>query len=183
MQSTINLAIKNACTHLDLPSTFAVAVIARLWRDKTPSPPPASPVTPPVAVNLEKLNRQQVQKLEELAEQAGNEEDDKILHKMFLNRINALPSEGFKSKSLIDHMKDFLGLTQVVSNAAAAPAQAPTPVDDDDEDIVDVNFHLREYSIGLKSHRVYEMRGGVHVFVGMFGMNEFKDMVMPEIEE
>jgi hypothetical protein len=29
---------------------------------------------------------------------------------------------------------------------------------------------------------VYELRGGVHVFVGMLGLNEFRGMVMPELE-
>lgn len=174
MQTTINLALHNACTHLKLPAAFADAVISQLWR--AASPPPS----PPAAINLEKLNRQQVQKLEELATEAGETMDEKTLHKMFLNRINGIPSEGFKSKSLIDHMKDFLGLSESVgSNAAAAPA----PVDDDDEDVVDVSFHLREYSVGIKSHRVYEMRGGIHVYVGQLGMNEFKGMVMPEIED
>lgn len=54
--------------------------------------------------------------------------------------------------------------------------------DDDDEDLVEVNFHLRDYDVGVKTHRVYELRGGVHVFVGMLGMNEFKGMLMPEFE-
>jgi hypothetical protein len=173
MQSTINSALHNACTHLKLPAAFADAVIRQLWRSASP---------PPAATNLEKLNRQQVQKLEELATEAGETTDEKTLHKMFLARINGIPSEGFKSKSLIDHMKDFLGLSESVgSNAAAAPV--PAPVDDDDEDVVDVSFHLREYSVGIKSHRVYEMRGGIHVYVGQLGMNEFKGMVMPEIED
>jgi len=178
MQTTINLALHNACIQLHLPADFANAVIRQLWRDS----PPASPVTPPVSTNLEKLNRQQVQKLEELADKAGDTTDEKILHKMFLVRINGIPSEGFKSKSLIDHMKDFLGLSESVGTNAAAGAAAP-PVDDDDEDVVDVSFHLREYSVGINSHRVYEMRGGIHVYVGQLGMNEFKGMVMPEIED
>ena len=178
MQSTINFALRNACTQLNLPSTFAAAVILQLWQTKPPAPPPA-----PVATNLEKLNRQQVQKLEELANEAGDSTDEKTLHKAFLNRINGLPAEGFKSKSLIDHMKDFLGLSESVASNAAAAAPAAPPVDDDDEDIVDVNFHLREYSVGINSHRVYEMRGGIHVYVGQLGLNEFKGMVMPEIEE
>ena len=80
-------------------------------------------------------------------------------------------------------MKDFLGLSESVASNAAAAAPAAPPVDDDDEDIVDVNFHLREYSVGINSHRVYEMRGGIHVYVGQLGLNEFKGMVMPEIEE
>ena len=177
MQSTINLALRNACTQLNLPSTFAAAIILQLWQTKPPAP------APPAATNLEKLNRQQVQKLEELATGAGETMDEKTLHKMFLNRINGIPSEGFKSKSLIDHMKDFLGLSESVGSNAAAAAPATPPVDDDDEDVVDVSFHLREYSVGIKSHRVYEMRGGIHVYVGQLGMNEFKGMVMPEIED
>ena len=184
MQSTINLAITNACTQLDLPPTFAMAVIAHIWRTAPPPPPP-----PTAPANLEKLNRQQVQKLEELADLAGDTTDEKILHRMFLSRINDMVPEYFKSKSLIDHMRVFFNLDDAPpSNAAfgagpAVVAAQPPPIDDDDEDVVDVNFHLREYSVGIKTHRVYEMRGGVHVFVGMLGMNEFKGMVMPEIED
>jgi hypothetical protein len=176
MQSTINFALHNACTHLKLPSAFADAVIRQLWRSASPPPPPA-------ATNLEKLNRQQVQKLEELAHEASETMDEKTLHKMFLKRINEMAPEHFKSLSLIDHMRRFLGIDDAPPSNAAAAAPAPPPVDDDDEDVVDVSFHLREYSVGIKTHRVYEMRGGVHVFVGMLGMNEFKGMIMPEIED
>jgi len=186
MQSTINLAIKNACHQLQLPSTFADAVSAHMWRPATPSPPPSRPVTPPI-LNIEKLNRQQVQKLEELADEAGDTTDEKSLHKMFVTRMNGLPSEAFKDKSLIDHMRDFLGLSEpVASNAAAAGAAAPAPPvippEDDEEDLAEISWHLRTYDVGVKTHRVYEMRNGVHVFVGMLGMNEFKGMVMPELE-
>ena len=171
MQSTINLALHNACTHLDLPPTFAAAVIAHLWRIHTmpaPLPAPVHPVT-----NIEKLNRQQVQKLEELAKQAGNDEDEKSLHKLFLTYINEMSVEGFKSSSLIEHMRNYLGLSG---------SAAPPPPEDDDEDLVEVSWHLRTYDVGIKTQRVYEMRNGVHVFVGMFGMNEFRGMVMPEYE-
>jgi len=175
MQSTINLAIKNACRQLQLPSTFADAVAAHMWRPATPPPPPPSP-----AANIEKLNRQQVQKLEELAHEAGETMDEKALHKMFVTRMNGLPVEAFKDKSLIDHMRDFLGLSEpTVSNAAAAPV---IPPEDDEEDLAEISWHLRTYDVGVKTHRVYEMRNGVHVFVGMLGMNEFKGMTMPDLE-
>jgi hypothetical protein len=179
MQSTINLAITNAITKLDLPATFAMAIIAHMWRDNAPAPAP----TP---ANIEKLNRQQVQKLEELADEAGDETDEKTLHKIFLARINDLPVQAFKSKSLIDHMREFLGLSEPArSNAAAAPAAvvAPPPEDDDDEDLAEVSWHLRVYDVGIKSHRVYEMRNGIHVYVGQLGMNEFRGMIMPVIED
>lgn len=55
--------------------------------------------------------------------------------------------------------------------------------EDQDEDVVDVSFHLREYAVTVKTHRVYELRNGVHVYVGQLGMNEFRDMIMPEIED
>ena len=174
MQSTINFALRNACNKLNLPSTFAAAIILQLWQTKPPAPAPA-----PVVINLEKLNRQQVQKLEELANEAGDSTDDKALHKMFLSRINGLPAAAFKSKSLIEHMRDFLGLSDHVASNAAAPA---VPEEDDEEDLAEVVWHLRTYDVGVKTHRVYEMRNGVHVFVGMLGMNEFRGMEMPELE-
>lgn len=171
MQSTINLAIKNACHQLQLPSTFAAAIAAQMWR----------PATPPAAFNIEKLNRQQVQKLKELADEAGDSTEEKTLHKMFVTRMNGLPVEAFKDKSLIDHMRDFLGLSEpTASNAAAAPPVIPP--EDDEEDLAEISWHLRTYDVGVKTHRVYEMRNGVHVFVGMLGMNEFKGMVMPDLE-
>ena len=192
MQSTINLAIKNACHQLQLPSTFADAVVAHIWRVTSPPPAPAPPPPPapapappsPTVANIEKLNRQQVQKLEELADEAGDTTDEKTLHKMFISRINGLPVEGFKAKSLIEHMRDFLGLSEPApSNAAAAPAAVvAVPPEDDDEDLAEISWHLRTYDVGVNTHRVYELRGGVHVFVGMLGMNEFKGMVMPELE-
>jgi hypothetical protein len=152
-----------------------------MWRATSPPPPPPSPPGP--TFNIEKLNRQQVQKLEELADEAGDTTDEKTLNKMFVTRMNGLPIEAFKDKSLIDHMRDFLGLSEpVVSNAAAAAAAPVIPPEDDEEDLAEISWHLRTYDVGVKTHRVYEMRNGVHVFVGMLGMNEFKGMVMPELE-
>jgi hypothetical protein len=191
MQSTINLAIKNACHQLQLPSAFADAVVAHIWRVTSsppphtsphpPPPPPAPAPAAPTVANIEKLNRQQVQKLEELADEAGDTTDEKTLHKTFVSRINGLPVEAFKAKSLIDHMRDFLGLSEPApSNAAAAPAAVPP--EDDDEDLAEISWHLRTYDVGVKTNRVYELRNGVHVFVGMLGMNEFRGMVMPELE-
>lgn len=153
MQSTINNAIKNAFAQLSLSDTFRDKLIAHLWR------------LPAVSPNVEKLNRQQVQKLEELARQSGEITEEKILHKNFLAYVNGMTAETFKSKSLVEHMRDHV-----------------VPPEDDDEDVVDVNFHLRDYVVGIKTHRVYEMRGGVHVFVGYLGKNDFKEMVMPEYD-
>ena len=177
MKSTINFAIMNAGTALNFSPEFVKALIATLWEasgrnDLGVMDPKDSatagemevdlPVTPPTQPNIEKLNRQQVQKLEELAKKA-----EKVVDlKQFLAHVNAMPAETFKSKSMLDHMADFIG-----------------PVEDDDDDGVDVNFHLRDYFVLIKTGRVYEMRNGVHVFVGMLGMNEFKGMVLPEIIE
>lgn len=156
----------NAGTALDFSPEFVKALIATLWETQNVIPAVEMeidlPVTPPTTPNIEKLNRQQVQKLEELAKKA-----EKVVDlKQFLAHVNALTSDVFKSKSMLDHMADFIG-----------------PVEDDDDDGVDVNFHLRDYFVLIKTGRVYEMRGGVHVFVGMLGMNEFKGMVLPEIIE
>lgn len=71
-------------------------------------------------------------------------------------------------------------LNPPTSNAAAAAVAVPE--EDDDEDLAEVSFHLRNYDVGVKTHRVYELRGGVHVFVGMLGMNEFRGMIMPDLE-
>jgi hypothetical protein len=174
MQSTINFALTNACTHLKLPAAFAAAIIAELWRTKT-APAPAAEPAPPRIVNLEKLNRQQVQKLEELAHEAGESTDDKTLHKVFLARINDMAPEHFKSLSLIDHMRQFLGIDDAPPSNAAV---VEVPPEDDEEDLAEVSWHLRTYDVGVKTHRVYELRGGVHVFVGMLGLNEFRGMVM-----
>ena len=172
MKSTINSAIMNAGTALNFSPEFVKALIATLWESQNPKDSGTAgsgtrdsgtaPVTPPTPSNIEKLNRQQVQKLEELAKKA-----EKVVDlKQFLAHVNALTPEVFKSKSMLDHMADFIG-----------------PVEDDDDDGVDVNFHLRDYFVLIKTGRVYEMRNGVHVFVGMLGMNEFKGMVLPEIIE
>jgi hypothetical protein len=172
MKSTINFAIMNAGTALNFSPEFVKTLIATLWEASERNDPRVKgqndqmevdpPVTPPTPLNIEKLNRQQVQKLEELAKKA-----EKVVDlKQFLAHVNALTSDVFKSKSMLDHMADFIG-----------------PIEDDDDDGVDVNFHLRDYFVLIKTGRVYEMRNGVHVFVGMLGMNEFKGMVLPEIIE
>jgi hypothetical protein len=158
MESTINFAIHNAFAKLSLSPQLADEMLTHLWR----------PTTPPI--NLDKLNRQQAQRLESMAK---GEVDKHSLHKSFTAYINRLDPEVFKSISLVEHMEDFL----------QPPAPAPEiPAEDEDEELVEVNYHLRMYDVGIKTHRVYEFRHDVHVFVGMLGMNEFKDMIMPEYE-
>ena len=161
----------HAATALDFSPEFTKALIATLWETRSPKGSETNvqndqgmgaPTTPPVAQNVEKLNRQQVQRLEELAKKAEKTVDAK----QFLAHVNKLSTEAFKSKSMLDHMADFI-----------------SPIEDADDDGVDVNFHLRDYFVLIKTGRVYELRNGVHVFVGMLGMNEFKGMVLPEIIE
>ena len=176
MQSTINFALSNAFAKLNLSDDIRDRTIAHLWRSVDPPAPAPAPTTPPLA-NLEKLNRQQTQRLTQLAADEDDPRDEKQVSRDFVVYINNIPSNIFKSLSLVDHMTNFFN--PMSSNAAAAPP----PIDDDDEDVVDVNFHMRDYVVGIKTHRVYELRGGVHVFVGMLGMNEFQGMVMPEIED
>jgi hypothetical protein len=123
------------------------------------------PTEVPVVPNLEKLNRQQVQRLESMI---VGDVDKPSLHKSFTQYVNQLTPEVFKSASLTEHMEQFIRKTM--------------PEEDEDEDLVEVKFHLRTFDVGLKTHRVYELREGVHVFVGMLGMNEFQYMVLPELE-
>jgi hypothetical protein len=157
MQSTINRSIQLACLSLDVPSLFADKLIAHLWR--------SIPKEVLVLPNLEKLNRQQVQRLESMI---VGDVDKPSLHKSFTQYVNQLTPDVFKSTSLTDHMEEFIRTTM--------------PDEDEDEDLVEINFHLRTFDVGLKTHRVYELREGVHVFVGMLGMNGFQDMVLPELE-
>lgn len=157
MQSTINRSIQLACLSLDVPSLFADKLIAHLWR--------CIPNEVLVLPNLEKLNRQQVQRLESMI---VGDVDKPSLHKSFTQYVNQLTPDVFKSTSLTEHMEEFIRTTM--------------PVEDEDEDLVEINFHLRTFDVGLKTHRVYELREGVHVFVGMLGMNGFQDMVLPELE-
>jgi hypothetical protein len=150
MQSTINFALANAFAKLNLSSDLADRTIAYLWR----------PITPPKQEpNIDKLNRQHVQRFEQMG---GTDP------KAFLTYLNNLSPDAFKAVSPVEHMEDFL--------------QPQVPPEDDDEYLAEVSYHLRTYDVGVKTHRVYELRGGVHVFVGMLGMNEFKGMVMPELE-
>lgn len=192
MQSTINFALSNAFAKLNLSDDIRDRTIANLWRDyptqsrgHSPARSLSPPSTPP-AVNLEKLNRQQVQRLGMVADDSR---DEAQLHKDFLVYINALPSSTFKSLSLLDHMLNFFAAKPAAKTLPPLPASPPASQpqahtqDDDDEDVVDVNFHMRDYVVGIKTHRIYELRGGVHVFVGMLGMNDFEEMVMPEIED
>ena len=167
----------HAGSALDFSPEFIKTLIATLWESQVQNgpgtgelgvmgrnDPEVAPVSRPTTptLNIEKLNRQQVQKLEELAKKA----EKAIDVKQFLTHVNALDSELFKSKSMLDHMAAFIG-----------------PIEDEDDEGVDVNFHLRDYFVLIKTGRVYEMRNGVHVFVGMRGLNEFRGMVMPDIIE
>ena len=162
MQSTINFALANAFAKLNLSSNLADRTIAHLWRPVTPPKPEPAPTA--VALNIEKLNRQQSQRLVSISK--NDPRDERQLHKDFLAHVNGLTADEFKAVSLVEHMETFFNRKD----------------DDDDEDLVEINFHLRNYDVGVKTHRVYELRGGVHVFVGMLGMNEFKGMLMPEFE-
>jgi hypothetical protein len=168
MQSTINFALSNAFAKLQLSDAFRDQTIAYLWR----------PVTPPVAAattpNIEKLNRQQLQRLEQMG---GHDQ------KAFLAYVNGLDGNTFKSVSLVEHMEDFLHPPAAAPRSNQHPMPAlPMPEEDEDEDLVEVSFHLRTYDVGVKTKRVYEFRGNAHVFVGMVGLNEFKGMLMPELE-
>jgi len=174
MQSTINLALKNAFKQLDLPGTLCDQTIAYLWRPSTP------PLPVPVAttLNIEKLNRQQAQRLEQMMP----DEDERQLHKSFLAHVNRMPPEHFKTLSLFEHMEDFVNPKPSNAGAAAAAPRPAVPEEDEDEDLVEVSYHLRTYDVGVKTHRVYELRNVVHVFVGVLGLNEFSDMLMPELD-
>jgi hypothetical protein len=168
MQSTINFALSNAFAKLQLSDNFRDQTIAYLWRPVTP--PPNSPQAR--EVNIEKLNRQQLQRFEQMG---GNDQ------KALLAYVNGLDPDQFKALSMSEHMEDFLQPKTTGSNAAAAPANLPAE-EDEDEDLVEVSFHLRTYDVGVKTKRVYEFRGNAHVFVGMLGLNEFKGMLMPDLE-
>ena len=158
MQSTINFALSNAFAKLNISDDIRDRTIANLWRDypvqsraHSPARSLSPPSTPP-AVNLEKLNRQQVQRLGMVADDShDSSRDEAQLHKDFLVYINALPSSTFKSLSLLDHMLNFFAAKPAAktlpplpaSPPASQPASQPHTQDDDDEDVVDVNFHMR----------------------------------------
>ena len=92
----------NAGTALNFSPEFVKALIATLWESQVQNGPgtmgrndlgveESRPTTPPTQPNIEKLNRQQVQKLEELAKKA-----EKVVDlKQFLAHVNAMPAETF----------------------------------------------------------------------------------------
>jgi len=110
------------------------------------------------------------------------DEDERQLHKRFLTHVNQMPPEHFKTLSLFEHMEDFVNPKPSNAGAAAAAPRPAVPEEDEDEYLVEVSYHLRTYDVGEKTHRVYELRKGVHVFVGVLGLNEFSDMLMPELD-
>ena len=110
------------------------------------------------------------------------DEDERQLHKSFLAHVNRMPPEHFKTLSLFEHMEDFVNPKPSNAGAAAAAPRPAVPEEDEDEYLVEVSYHLRTYDVGEKTHRVYELRKGVHVFVGVLGLNEFSDMLMPELD-
>lgn len=53
------------------------------------------------------------------------------------------------------------------------------PDADEDEDVVDAKFDGKDYVIGEKTGRVYEVRESGDVFAGFVGVGKFKGMKMP----
>lgn len=50
------------------------------------------------------------------------------------------------------------------------------PVFDEDEESTEIKFNGKEYAVGDKTGRVYEVREGIDIFAGFVGVGQFKEM-------
>jgi Tfp pilus assembly protein FimV len=95
--------------------------------------------------------------------------------KKTLDTINAMTSEEFNAegKTLESHLRAIL-----------TPASAPVPIETQMKDLISVEFEGKEYAVDEETKTVYVLDyDGVGTRVGTMGVNDFKDMELPPLDE
>jgi hypothetical protein len=68
--------------------------------------------------------------------------------------------------------------------AILAPAPAPVPIETQMKDLISVEFKGKMYSVDEETKTVYVLDyDGVGTRVGTMGVNDFKDMELPPLDE
>ena len=155
--------------------------------------PPVEPVEVPVApvVEKKKSGPKPKEAKEPKEKKALNVENTPTFAKMFkdisaelkveankkktLDAINAMTPEEFNAegKTLENHLRAIL-----------TPPPAPVPIETQMKDLISVEFEGKEYAVDEETKTVYVLDyDGVGKRVGTMGMNEFKGMELPPLDE
>jgi hypothetical protein len=165
----------------------AEAIIAAIDAVIPPVEVPVAPVEAPVVEKKKPGPKPKVEK----DKKALNVENTPTFAKMFkeisaelkvdankkktLDTINAMTTEEFNAegKTLESHLRAIL-----------APAPAPVPIETQMKDLISVEFKGKEYAVDEETKTVYVLDyDGVGTRVGTMGVNDFKDMELPPLDE
>ena len=151
---------------------------------------------------LKRMSKVLTDKLETIFKEFGSEMNDKT-KKSFVAYVNDLTTDDFDSKTLTEHMRDFVVLTirpadedeaetleisqlQTLKNLIdgysagiywdPAGKRFVTGDVDDDEDVVETKFSDKNFMVGENTGRVYENIHDEDIFVGYKGVGQFKNM-------
>jgi hypothetical protein len=181
--------VKKPRAKKEKPVTNAEAIIAAVDAVIPPVEPVAEPVAEPVKEKKKPGPKPKVEK----DKKALNVENTPTFAKMFkdisaelkveankkktLDTINAMTPEEFngEGKTLESHLRAIL----------APPAAEPAPVYEEQmKDLVPIEFQCKKYHVDDETKTVYVLDyDGVGHRVGTMGMNEFKGMELPPLDE
>jgi hypothetical protein len=171
----------------------AEAIIAAVNKVIPPVEVPVAPVEAPVAEPVVEKKKPGPKPKVEKEKKALNVENTPTFAKMFkdisaelkvdankkktLDAINAMTPEEFNAegKTLESHLRAIL----------TPPAAEPAPVYEEQmKDLISVEFEGKEYAVDEETKTVYVLDyDGVGKRVGTMGMNEFKGMELPPLDE
>lgn len=151
---------------------------------------------------LKRMSKVLSDKLEATFKEFGSEMNDKT-KKSFVAYVNDLTVDDFDSKTLTEHMRDFVvsavrptdegeaealeiselqNLKNLIDGYSAgiywdpADKRFVTGQEDDDEDVVETTFNDKPFMVGETTGRVYENINDEDIFVGYKGVGQFKNM-------
>lgn len=151
---------------------------------------------------LSRMSKVLTDKLEATFKEFGSDMNDKS-KKAFVSYVNDLTKDDFDSKTLTEHMRDFVILTirpsdekeaetlelsdlqkvkNLIDGYSAGIYWDPTGKRfvtgevDDDEDVVETKFGDKNFMVGENTGRVYENINDEDIFVGYKGVGQFKGM-------
>ena len=151
---------------------------------------------------LSRMSKVLTDKLSAVFTEFGSDMNDKS-KKAFVSYVNDLTKDDFDSKTLTEHMRDFVILTirpsdedeaetlellelhklkNLIDGYSAGIYWDPTGKRfvtgevDDDEDVVETKFDDKNFMVGENTGRVYENMNDEDVFVGYKGIGQFKAM-------
>ena len=147
------------------------APVAPVVEKKKPGPKPKEPKEPKEKV----VNVENTPTFAKMFKEISAELKVEANKKKTLDTINAMTPEEFNAegKTLESHLRTIL-----------APAPAPVPIETQMKDLIEVEFEGKTYGVDEETKTVYVLDyNGVGTRVGTMGMNEFKGMELPPLDE